>query len=231
MLIGDFIARTANNQTLNLERGYKENSDPIWLEEEGAQLGERSSQDDKGKVNHFGAELLGVCCLHNMVICNGVRKWPNSGYITCKTYNGQSVVDYAICSQNYTSKILEFEIGECPTGLNLNHNLISLKLTTHTKDQKNGQQVYKKRKGPLASRILMTQENQEIFRIILVGYLTINKRTQVLPNSIMWTKITSFQLSIRLSRNAKDLNLKKGTKNTFSANHGLMMNAREKKAI
>ena len=41
MLIGDFNARTTNNQTINLKESYKESKDLVWLEE-GAQKWERS---------------------------------------------------------------------------------------------------------------------------------------------------------------------------------------------
>jgi hypothetical protein len=68
----------------------------------------------KWGMTHFGVELLGLCRFFGMVICNGMRGWPTSRGITCKTYNGQSVVDYSICSQSFTSKVLKFDIGDCP---------------------------------------------------------------------------------------------------------------------
>jgi hypothetical protein len=84
------------------------------LEESGDKSMERDSQDGNGGVKHFGVELLELCSLFGMVICNGMRGWSSLGGITCKNYNGQSVVDYLICSQSFTSRVLKFVIGDCP---------------------------------------------------------------------------------------------------------------------
>ena len=59
MLIGDFNARKANNQSLQLNSEGGENN-PLWLEESGDQSWERVSRDGDGEVSHFGAELLGL---------------------------------------------------------------------------------------------------------------------------------------------------------------------------
>lgn len=96
ILIGDFNARTKNIQALNLKSKDKEKDDLLWLEEEDQHLWERISQDSKHNVMHYKDELLGICSLFNLVICNGMRAWTNLGNITCKTYNGKSVVDYVI---------------------------------------------------------------------------------------------------------------------------------------
>ena len=48
----------------------------------------------------------------DLVICNGVARWANSGNFTCNTYNGASVVDYAICSHGLCEKMEEVLIGE-----------------------------------------------------------------------------------------------------------------------
>lgn len=108
--MGDFNARIANNQSLQLTDSDKEANNPIWLEEDTNQLWKRSSEDGEGGVSHFGAELLGLCSVFDMVICNGLKSWPKSGCITCKTYNGQSVVDYVICSQNLIAKVLDLKL-------------------------------------------------------------------------------------------------------------------------
>lgn len=57
-----------------------------------------------------------------------MRGWANSRAITCKTYNGQSVVDYVICSQNLTTRVLEFEINNCPIEMKSNHMPLLVKL-------------------------------------------------------------------------------------------------------
>lgn len=54
ILMGDFNARTENNQSLCLsnEEGIADN--PFWLEEEGSQKWERVSQDEKGVIKQYG---------------------------------------------------------------------------------------------------------------------------------------------------------------------------------
>jgi exonuclease III len=128
MLMGDFNARTTNNQSLQLSNEERGENNPLWLEESGDQSWARDSQDGNGGVTHFGAELLGLCSLFGMVICNGMRGWPASGGITCKTYNGQSVVDYLICSQSFTSRVLKFDIGDCPIEMKSDHAPLLVKL-------------------------------------------------------------------------------------------------------
>jgi len=93
----------------------------LCLEESGDQLWARDSQDGNGGVTHFGVELIEICSLFVMVICNGMRGWPTLGGISCKTYNGQSVVDYLIRSQSYTSRVLKFYIGDFPIEMKYDH--------------------------------------------------------------------------------------------------------------
>lgn len=90
-----------------------------------------TSQDGNGGVSHFGVELLGLCSLYGMVIYNGMKMCPKLGSITCKTYNGQSVVDYVLCSQNSVSRLLEFNTGCCPIGLNFDHMPLLVKFNIH----------------------------------------------------------------------------------------------------
>ncbi|KAH9298448.1 hypothetical protein KI387_030130 [Taxus chinensis] len=154
--------RTGNNQSLQLgnEKGGDDN--PLWLNEAEDKVCERLSQDGNGRVNHFGVELLGLCSLYDMVICNGMKTWPRSSNITCKTYNGQSVVDYVICTQSTICRLLEFEIGDCPIELKSDHNPLLVKLGTISNQQ--GKQVHRKQEtSPKQGKIILNKENQEIF--------------------------------------------------------------------
>ena len=126
----------------------------------------RSSQDSMGNINHFGAELLGLCFLYNMVICNGMEKWPKSSGITCKRYNGQNVVNYVICSQDYVTKIINFEIEDCPMELKFDHNPILIRVATHFKDHIVSKPL-QKRNMITTNKVLMTQENHNIFQASL----------------------------------------------------------------
>jgi hypothetical protein len=103
---------------INEERGE---NNPLWLEESGDQSWARDSQDGNEGVTHFGRKLLGLCSLFGMVIYNGMRGWPTLGGITCTTYNSQNMVDYFIYSQSFNSRVLNFDIGDCPIEMKSNH--------------------------------------------------------------------------------------------------------------
>lgn len=85
-------------------------------------------------MSHFGIELLGLCSLHDMVIFNGMKAWPRSGDITCKNYNGQSVVDYVICSQSLICNLSDFRIGAYPIEMNSDHSPLFINLGMHTSE-------------------------------------------------------------------------------------------------
>ena len=127
MLIRDFNARTTNNQSLQLNSEGGENN-PLWLEESGDQSWQRVSRDGDGEVSHFRAELLGLCSLFDMIICKRIRRCPTSGGIACKTYNGQSVVDYLIFSQSFIPRILKFDIGDRLVEMKSDHAPLFVKL-------------------------------------------------------------------------------------------------------
>jgi hypothetical protein len=132
-----FNARTDNNQSLQLCNEERGETNPLWLEESVDQSWERDSQDGNGGVTHFGAELLGLSSLFGMVIYNGMREWPTLGGITCKTYNGHSVVDYLTCSQSFTSRVLKFDIGDCPIEMKSDHAPLLVKLDFHDSPHNN----------------------------------------------------------------------------------------------
>ena len=125
LLVGDFNARTTNNQASIL--CCKEDNNPIWLTEEENPQWVRCSKDDKVS-NHFGEELLTLCGAFNLIICNRLDRWKRSGNFTCNTYNGASVVDYVMCSQSLIEKIDEVSIGEHIWDLKSDHNPIFIRL-------------------------------------------------------------------------------------------------------
>ena len=61
-----------------------------------------------------------------------MKAWPRSSEITCKIYNGRSVVDYVICSQSSICNLLEFNVGACPIEMNFGHMSLFIKLGIHT---------------------------------------------------------------------------------------------------
>ena len=82
LLVGDFNARTSNNQAITL--CFKEDNNLIWLSEEENPQWVRCSEDDKVS-NHFGEELLTLCGVFNLIICNGLDRWKRSRNFTCNT--------------------------------------------------------------------------------------------------------------------------------------------------
>ena len=62
-------------------------------------------------VNTQGKRVIEICKICNLRILNG-RMGADSyrGIITCVTYNGQSVVDYVMCSLSLFQKIAYFEV-------------------------------------------------------------------------------------------------------------------------
>ena len=101
-----------------------------------------------------------------MVICNGMRGWPASGGITCKTYNGQSVVDYLICSQSFTSRVLKFDIGDFHIEMNSDDAHLLVKLDFPSSPHHN-QILDIQKKNLSKGKILMNKENRERFRASL----------------------------------------------------------------
>lgn len=134
VLIRDFNARSKNNQSIQLGSDENMVNNLLWLEEIEDHAWTRTSQDGNGSVSHFGIELLGLCSLYDMFIFNGMKAWPRSGDITCKNYNGQSVVDYVICSQSLICNLSDFRIGACPIEMNSDHSPLFIKLGMHTSE-------------------------------------------------------------------------------------------------
>jgi hypothetical protein len=126
LIVGDFNARTTCEQASILR--CKEDYNPIWLTEERNHQWTRVSEDNKSS-NFFGEQLLTLCGAFDLVICNGVARWANSGNFTCNTYNRVSVVDNAIFSPGLCEKMEEVLIGEQLWELKSDHKLIYLSLT------------------------------------------------------------------------------------------------------
>jgi hypothetical protein len=157
--VGDFNARTAGEQASIL--CCKEDGDPIWLTEESNHQWERISED-KG-CNLFGEQLLTLCGAFDLVICNGMTRWEKSGNFTCNTYNGASVVDYAICSHNLCGKMEEVLIGDQIWDLKSDHKPIYLSFSWTEKKQL-GSKTRCVQQNPPNGRILLTPENCNTFK-------------------------------------------------------------------
>jgi hypothetical protein len=157
--VGDFNARTTNEQLSSLCN--KEDNNPLWLIKEVNQLWARCSKD-RGGINHFGEELLALCDIFDLVICNGMGHWANSGNFTCKTYNVASVVDYIICSQSLVCKITKVVVEVFMEDLIFDHNPICL-LLSWPKSYQSMEHKQHIHQTQIKGKILLTQENCNIF--------------------------------------------------------------------
>ena len=92
--MGDFNALNSNNQGILL-RNYS-NPNPLWLDED-LELDNRYKRSSKylGE-NLFSYEVVKFCSAQDLVICNGLKKWPNFSRMTSIHGLGSSVVDYVI---------------------------------------------------------------------------------------------------------------------------------------
>ena len=106
--MGDFNARTSSNQAIILSN-YT-NPNPLWLDEDIALASRyKRSSEDLGE-NLFGSELVKLCSAQDLIICNGLMKWPNSSRMTCIHGLGSSVVDYVISDIPLYNEIINFDI-------------------------------------------------------------------------------------------------------------------------
>jgi exonuclease III len=64
-----------------------------------------------------------------------MTRWEKSGNFTCNTYNGASVVDYAICSHSLCGKMEEMLIGDQIWDLKSDHKPIYLSFSWIEKKQ------------------------------------------------------------------------------------------------
>ena len=60
--------------------------------------------------NLFGSKLVKFCSSQDLIICNGLTKWPNSSHVICIHGLGSSVVDYVIYDIPIYNKIIDFNI-------------------------------------------------------------------------------------------------------------------------
>jgi hypothetical protein len=108
LLLGDFNVRTTTKQATLLSNDP--NHDPSWLDE-NLVLSNSYKRSSKDLIeNLFGIELVKLCISQDLIICNGVMKWPNSDQMTCIHGLGSSVVDYVISGILISNQIATFDL-------------------------------------------------------------------------------------------------------------------------
>jgi len=88
----------------------KSNRNPLWLDEDGHLANRFIRKSEDISENLFGTELLKICSSQDLIICNGINKWPLSGQMTCSHGLGSSVVDYEISNIHVLNHITNFEL-------------------------------------------------------------------------------------------------------------------------
>jgi hypothetical protein len=76
LLLGDFNARNATKQATLLSN--ESNHNPLWLVEDLVLSNSYKRSSEDLIENLFGIELVKLCNSQDLIICNGVVKWPNS---------------------------------------------------------------------------------------------------------------------------------------------------------
>ena len=69
----------------------------------------KRSSEDLGE-NLFNCELVKFCISQDLIICNGLTKWPKSSEMTCIHGLGSSVVDYVIYDIPISNKLIDLNI-------------------------------------------------------------------------------------------------------------------------
>ena len=106
--MGDFNAWTSSNQAILLSN--HSNPNPIWLDKDLSLHGRyKRSSEDLGD-NLFGSELAKLCSAQDIIICNGLKKWPNSSQMTCIHGLSSNMVDYVIFDTHLYNEIINFNI-------------------------------------------------------------------------------------------------------------------------
>jgi hypothetical protein len=76
LLLGEFNVRIATKQATLLS--IDSNHNPLWLDEDLV-LSNSYKRSSKDLIeNLLGTELVKLCSSQDLIICNGVMKWPNS---------------------------------------------------------------------------------------------------------------------------------------------------------
>jgi hypothetical protein len=88
---GDFNARTATKQDTLLS--IDSNHNPLWLDDDLVLSNSYKRSSEDLIENLFGTELVNLYSSQELIIFNGVMKWPNSNHMTCIHVLGSSVID------------------------------------------------------------------------------------------------------------------------------------------
>ena len=94
-----------------------------------------SSADGRTPITAYGHAFLDLGRIHELIIYNGMERWPMSNSFTCFPYGGgTNLVDYIVGSPALASQITDFCIPPPPPGADhtyLFFQLLTSRATTH----------------------------------------------------------------------------------------------------
>jgi exonuclease III len=130
LLLGDFNARTTTKQVTLLSDDSNHN--PLWLDEDLVLSNSYKKNSQDLIENFFRIELVKLCNSQDLIICNGVMKWPNSKQMTYIHGLCSSVVDYVISDIRVSNQITTFDLlnGHEPNS-DHKHLTLTLKFSMH----------------------------------------------------------------------------------------------------
>ena len=110
ILLGDFNARTANANYCHVADDINFTNDKTLgpISSRASDDYYRVSQDHSKNSN--GTKLIDMLKSTDLTILNGNTLGDVTGKFTCNLCNGSSVVDYIICSEHLTSRVLYFRV-------------------------------------------------------------------------------------------------------------------------
>ena len=121
MLMGDFksrLGKTVDYNFRDVDDNFLFDNDPEFdhlisvddVERFGISV-ERACMDNV--TNAYGRKLAELCVMSNMLVLNGrAHKDAGVGKYTCCTFNGQSVVDYVLCSKDVLRLLIDFAVSD-----------------------------------------------------------------------------------------------------------------------
>ena len=115
IMLGDFNARTKTISDHISDFSEGDNIEEIVRNRDSNildNLGRVGRNNMDVSLNSYGKSLISLCQTLNMRILNGRTPGDSRGKYTCHQYNGHSVVDYIICSEDIISSIPFMDISD-----------------------------------------------------------------------------------------------------------------------
>ena len=104
----EFNAWTSSNQDILLRNYF--NANPLWLDEDLELDNKYKRSFEYLGENLFRFELVKFWSSQDLIICNGLTKWPKCSEMTCILGLGSCVVDYVIYDILIYNKLIDFNI-------------------------------------------------------------------------------------------------------------------------